>query len=80
MGDEAKLVQRGTIRARIFTVVGGAKEWGSPTEGFIRWGPGIVVGKSGPGVRVGRGRACGEWADPGPVRTGPVVNHWNVGQ
>jgi hypothetical protein len=37
-------------------------------EGFIRLGPGIVSGKSGPGVRAfGRGRVLDRVADPGPV-------------
>ena len=62
MGYEAKLVQPGMIRARIFTVVGGGKEWGSLTEGFIRRGPGIVVGKSGLGcVGAGPGLLIGWW-------------------
>jgi hypothetical protein len=29
--------------------------------------------------RVGWGRACGDWADPGPVSTGPVVDCRNLG-
>lgn len=45
-----------------------------PTEVFPGRSTGDISGQTRSGrVRVGRGRACTDWADPGRISTGPVV-------